>query len=122
MKTWKYSGIFLIATGIIHTIAAIAMNKEALLEIVQNGLINATMRDHNQAFSFWFLICGIFVLFLGQMVHAYIKSARRPAPLSFGYGLLIFSTVGCLIMPVSGFWLFVPQALIIILANKKAKG
>lgn len=28
MKAWKYSGIFLIATGILHTIAAIAMKKK----------------------------------------------------------------------------------------------
>ncbi|MDR1278108.1 MAG: DUF6463 family protein [Treponema sp.] len=27
------------------------------------------------------------------------------------------SVVGCIIIPVSGLWLFIPQALIIIVAN-----
>ena len=33
VKFWKYSGIYLIATGILHTIFAIAFGKEAFLKI-----------------------------------------------------------------------------------------
>ena len=119
IKLWKYSGIFLIATGILHTIVAIALGKDAFLEIIKDGVINVTSQDYARAFAFWFLICGIFVILLGQVLHYYIKREQKPAPLFFGYIMLIFAILGCIVEPVSGFWLFLPQALIIIFANKK---
>ena len=67
MKLWKYSGIFLIATGILHSIVASILGKETFLDIIRDGVI-----------------------------------------------------IGCAVEPGSGFWLFLPQALIIILANRKS--
>ena len=119
VKIWKYSGIFLIATGIIHTIVAIALGKDAFLEIIQDGVINVTSQDYTRAFAFWFLICGIFVILLGQVLHYYIKKEQKPAPISLGYSMLVFAIFGCIVEPISGFWLFLPQALIIIFANRK---
>jgi len=120
LKIWKYSGIFLIATGLIHTIVAIILGKETFLKIINDGLY-VTEIDFSRAFAIWFFICGIFVILLGQVLHYYIKREQKPAPLSFGYSLLIFTIFGCIIEPGSGFWLFLPQALIIIFANKKIK-
>ena len=116
---WKYSGIFLIITGIIHILVGLALGKEAYLAIVRDGLINAVSNDYAREFAFWFFICGIFIILLGQILHHYIKRDQKPAPLSFGYSLLILTIFGCIAEPVSGFWLFLPQALIIIFANKK---
>ena len=116
---WNYSGIFLIITGIIHILVGLALGKEAYLAIVRDGLINAVSHDYAREFAFWFFICGIFIILLGQILHHYIKRDQKPAPLSFGYSLLILTIFGCIAEPVSGFWLFLPQALIIIFANKK---
>ncbi|MCL2560696.1 MAG: DUF6463 family protein [Rikenellaceae bacterium] len=122
MKLWRYSGIFLVATGILHTIVALIMGKDAFLEIIRDGVINVTSasQDCMRAFAVWFFICGIFIILLGQVLHYYIKKEQKPAPLFFGYSLLIFSIFGCLIEPGSGFWLFIPQALIIIFAKRRA--
>ena len=49
----------------------------------------------------------------------YIKKEQKPAPLVLGYCILAFAVVGCIIEPISGFWLFLPQALVIIAANRK---
>jgi hypothetical protein len=120
MKIWKYSGIFLVATGILHTIVAVALGWEAFIEIIRNGLLTSvTSRGLSHEFALWFLICGVFVILLGQVLHFYIKREQKPAPLSFGYSLLVFTIFGCIVEPSSGFWLFLPQALIIIIANKK---
>jgi hypothetical protein len=120
LKIWKYSGIFLIATGILHTVVALALGWEAIVEIIRDGLlINVMSREITQEFALWFFICGIFVILLGQVLHFYIKREQKPAPLSFGYSLLVFTIFGCIVEPGSGFWLFLPQALIIIFANKK---
>jgi hypothetical protein len=119
LKIWKYSGIFLIATGILHAIVAVALGKEAFLKIIRDGLYNATSLDYERAFAVWFFMCGIFIILLGQVLHHYIKKEQKPAPLSFGYSLLIFTIFGCVVEPGSGFWLFLPQALIIIFANRE---
>ena len=41
MKLWKYSGTFLTATGIIHTIYALFIGKDAFSEMLRNGLVNS---------------------------------------------------------------------------------
>ena len=119
LKLWKYSGIFLVATGILHTIVAIVLGKEAFMKIIQDGLYNVTSLDFEREFAIWFFVCGIFVILLGQVIHYYIKKEQKPAPLSFGYSLLVFTLFGCIVEPGSGFWLFLPQALIIIFAHRK---
>ena len=118
-KIWKYSGLFLIATGILHTLVAIAFGKDVYVEIIRAGLINVTSQDDTCAFAFWFLVCGIFIILLGQVLHYYIKKEQKPAPLFLGYSMLVLAIFGCIVEPVSGFWLFLLQALIIIFANKK---
>jgi hypothetical protein len=116
---WKYSGIFLLATGILHTLTAVVLGKDALWLIIKDGLFDAVGTDIERSDAFWFLICGIFLIFFGQILHYYIKREQKPAPLSLGYCLLALSVIGGVIVPVSGFWLFIPQAIIIILAKRK---
>ncbi|MDR3057011.1 MAG: DUF6463 family protein [Prevotella sp.] len=116
---WEYSGIFLIITGILHTIVALVLGKDTYLEIIHDGLINTIADNYTREFAFWFLICGIILIVFGQILHYYIRKEQKPAPLFLGYYLLIFAILGCIVEPISGFWLFIPQALIIILANKK---
>jgi hypothetical protein len=119
-KWWQLSGILLLATGILHTIIAIMLGGESLLAIAQNGLWNGIGGNFERGLAVWFLVCGIFCMFLGLMVHEYIKRVGESAPLWLGYGLLIMSVCGCIVDPVSGFWLIVPQALIIIMSKRKS--
>ena len=66
MKLWKYSGTFLTATGIIHTIYALFIGKDAFSEMLRNGLVNSIGENYSQGFAFWFLICGVILILLGQ--------------------------------------------------------
>ena len=119
-KIWKYSGIFLVATGILHTLVGMAMGKDELWGIVKDGFFNAAKDDDfATGCAFWFLVCGIFLIILGHVVHYYIKKEQQPAPKLLGYWLLGLGIIGCAIMPASGFWLFLPQALIIIFAKNE---
>lgn len=119
MKLWKYSGVLLIATGILHTIVAILLGKDIYWEMIQDGFVNSTNDDFTRGFALWFLVCGVFIIIFGRTLHYYIRREQKPAPLFLGYSILILAIIGGLIEPVSGFWLFVPQALIIIIANRK---
>jgi hypothetical protein len=116
---WKYSGILLIATGIIHTIVGLVMGRDIYWGILKSGFINVIEPDYVRAFAFWFFVCGIMLIIFGQTLHYYIRKTKRKPPCSLGYWLLSFSVFGCLAMPASGFWLFIPQGLIIIFAKEK---
>ena len=118
MKLWKYSGTFLVVTGVIHTVYALFLGKDTFVEMIRDGVINSTGDNYSRAFALWFLVCGIILIFWGQTLQYYIKKEQKPAPLSLGYGLLIFAVAGCIVEPISGFWLFLPQALVIIIANR----
>jgi hypothetical protein len=120
-KMWKYSGIFLIITGIIHNAVAIFLMHDIYRQIIQSGFVNAVAGDFGRWFASWFFICGIFIIFLGQIVHHYIQRGQRPAPAFFGWTLLALSVFICIAEPISGSWLFIPQALIIIFSNRKKK-
>lgn len=56
---------------------------------------------------------------LGANTPMLYQKEQKPAPLILGYCILAFAVVGCIIEPISGFWLFLPQALVIIAANRK---
>lgn len=116
---WKYSGTFLAITGILHAIIAVLINGRIYVEIFRSGLVNINSKDYTVGFAFWFFMIGVLLIFWGLTLQYYIKEVQKPAPLFIGYTMLIFAVIGCLMIPASGFWLFIPQALIIIVANKR---
>ena len=119
MKFWKYSGTYLTLTGSLHSLIAIWLGWRTFQEMLQSGLINSIGNDLQKSFMLWFLICGILLIFFGQTLQHYLNKEQKPAPLSLGYALLMFAIAGCVIRPLSGFWLFIPQALIILFAERK---
>lgn len=120
MKLWKFSGTLLIITGIIHTAVAVTLTKDIFAEMIRDGLINSTGRDYSRCFALWFLIIGVLLVLWGATLQHYINKEQKPAPLFLGYAMLLFAVVGCIIEPVSGFWLFLPQAFIIIVSNHRS--
>ncbi|MDR2424540.1 MAG: DUF6463 family protein [Prevotellaceae bacterium] len=116
---WKYSGILLTITGVIHTIVGLVMGRDTYWKIIKSGFINAIEPDFERAFAFWFFICGIMLIIFGQSLHYYIRKTNRQPAISLGYWMLALSVFGCFAIPASGFWLFVPQSLIIIFAKRK---
>ena len=54
IKLWKYSGILLSATGIIHIIVAITQEWNIYKELFFDGLINSISNNTQKALSFWF--------------------------------------------------------------------
>lgn len=119
MTLWKYSGTLLTATGIIHTLYALFKGKAAFTDMCKAGWINTTTGGYDRAFALWFLVCGIILILWGQTLQYYIRKESKPAPVFLGYSLLLVTITGCIVEPFSGFWLFLPQALIIILAKRK---
>jgi hypothetical protein len=119
MKLWQKSGTFLVATGIIHNTVGLLMGWQILFRLAADGLFNTVDTDQDESF-FWFLFSGFMMMLLGQLMQDYIREHQQPVARYIGYYLLLLAVVGCILMPLSGFWIVLPQAFIIIQANRQA--
>ena len=109
--------MFLAATGSIHTLYALIVQEKIWSAVFRDGAVGANAeRSH----ALWFLVCGILVVLWGAALHCCIRRTRRPAPASLGWALLSVSVAGCVFEPLSGFWLFLPQAILMIAAGRRA--
>lgn len=120
MKLWKYSGTYLWVTGVIHILVGFLIGKDIYADMLRDGLVNSMQNDYTRGFAFWFFLFGVLLILYGYTMQYYIRKEQKPTPTHVGYALLAVSIFGCLVEPVSGFWLVLPQALIIIVANRKS--
>lgn len=109
----------LTATGALHILVAGAIAGNTYLAMARDGLLASAEKDLERSFALWFLVCGILLILWGMTLQHYMRKEQQPAPALIGWALLLFSLIGGLIEPVSGFWLFLPQGAIILLANRR---
>lgn len=83
IKWWKYSGIYLLITGILHCAVSFVSFGHTYIQIFNDGFINSVQNDTTRSLALWFLICGIFLLLFGSTLHYYIKKEQKPAPSFF---------------------------------------
>jgi hypothetical protein len=98
---------------------ALAAGGNAFVEMFHAGVFNSVKGEPARSLSFWFLIVGIACFFLGHTLHYYIKKTAQPAPKFLGYYMLGLGIAGTVFAPVSGFFLFIIQGLIIVVAKRK---
>jgi H+/Cl- antiporter ClcA len=115
---WKYSGILLIITSILHTLVALITSGNAFADMLRDGVFNSVESDLTRSLSFWFLIVGVVCFIFGHTLHYYIKKMEQPAPKFLGWYMLALGIVGSVFAPVSGFFLFILQGIIIVVAKK----
>lgn len=118
MKAWKFSGHLLIGTGILHNTIGLFIGWDVLKAIFESGVVNSINNEMDRNAVFWFLFSGFMMMLFGQLITDYIKENTKPISKSLGVYLLLLTVIGCIMMPVSGFWLVLPQALIIIFASR----
>jgi hypothetical protein len=115
MMNWKKrSGLLLILTSIIHNLIGIVLFWEPLVDIFQAGVFNSVAPHFDRATLFWFLLSGALMFILGHFMHWLVNDLKIEIPAFLGWHLLWLSIVGAFIIPASGFWLVLPQALIIL--------
>jgi hypothetical protein len=109
----RYSGVLLIGTGYLHNIIGIYLFWSPLNEIVGDGLWNTIYPHYDRATAVWFLLFGMVILTLGHTIK-WMNQNGINIPRFIGWHLLGISVIGAFIDPVSGFWLVIPQAIILL--------
>lgn len=121
----RVSGYWLIGIGILHIFVHGWIFAKPLMDIVQDGWFNAVSSypanpPYDREDAFWCMMIAPFLLMLGQLCcWAHTRNVGLPSFL--GWGLLFTTIVGVTLEPVSGFWLFIPPSLLILVDGQRRK-
>jgi hypothetical protein len=124
MNTIKYSGYYLVATGIIHNLIGLAIGWQSLLGMHNDNWFASTIVNGHMAFEreaiVWFLLAGFFWILFGFMLQKALKEGFIP-PLSLAWGFIAIGIVIAVIMPVSGAYLFIIQGVVLLFGTVKLR-
>ena len=104
MQGPKLSAYLLIATGVLHNAIGFTIGAPVLGEIVREGFFNTIGMQPDRNAAFWFLLSGFALMLMGLLL-----LELRHIPKAFAWSLLTLSLMGVVLMPLSGFWLVLPQ-------------
>lgn len=113
-KLKSYSGTILAWTAVLHTVVGIIVYWQPLADIAQSGLFNSIDPHYDRGSAFWFLLFGALLFMLAGLIRWLTQVKRMEIPKFIGVYMLALCLVGVFFMPVSGFWLVIPQALIMM--------
>jgi Family of unknown function (DUF6463) len=116
----RLSGPLLIATGVLDLLYVLVFHSRQLAAIAGDGFFDAVELDPTQfdrETAFWHLAFGTLVLILGALVH-WAQARTGSLPAFLGWSLLAFGAAGVILMPVSGFWAVLPQAVLMLVVAR----
>lgn len=114
-RSGRLCGPLVAATVVIHLTFGLVMGWESVVDIVQGGIDGASEVSPAGESWFWFLVAGLPMLLVGQLVtRLYARTSEVPGFL--GWYLLLFAGL-VYFMPASGFWIFLPQAALAFYAS-----
>lgn len=117
----KLAGRLVMAISVIHFLFGFWFGRRTFGAIARDGFWNAVDPDPRRQFVFWFVAFSIPFLILGGLL-AGMGSRGAAPPRWLGWSLLVFTLVLCFLMPVSGGWLLlVPAVLLISAAQREAR-
>lgn len=106
MQGPKLSAYLLIATGALHNAIGFIIGASVLGDIASEGFFNTVVMQPDRNATFWFLFSGFALMLMGLLV-----LELRRVPKTFAWSLLVLSLIGVILMPASGFWLVLAQAV-----------
>ena len=104
----RWIGRWMIAVAAIHTVFAFVVFHPTLADILKDGVWNSIGDDPMRGAVAWFLLCGGFILICGLAIDIYERSNTAGSLKAVGWGLLLVTAFGVVLMPISGLWLLIP--------------
>lgn len=110
------AGSLLIGVAVLHAAFGAWFGRGPLAGMLSDGIFNSVDSHSERGLVFWFLMVSPLLLLLGQLCMFLAERGITP-PRWLGFEVLLL-TVGCaLLMPVSGFWLLIPPAALLLRAS-----
>ncbi|MCW3467313.1 DUF6463 family protein [Chitinophaga nivalis] len=115
----KYIGYYMMGVSMLHLLVGFIIDPTVTLAIVAAGIFNTAEATPAFFGFFWFQMAGLFMLLTGSFIQHYLQTVPTPIPRRFGYYQLLITVCGCVMEPVSGFYLFIPAALLLIFPSRQ---
>ncbi len=112
----RLSGPLLMATGVLDLLYVLVFHSRQLAAIAQDGFFDAvelSPPQFDREIAFWHLMFGSMFVVLGALVH-WAQARTGTLPAFLGWSVLALGMAGVILMPLSGFWLLLPQAVLIL--------
>ena len=106
-------GQLLMGTGVLHTVLGVLGFRRTLVEIHRARYLDTIGRDPERNAALWCLTTGALLVALGQLARS-TQERTGEVPRSLGWSLLAIAVPGVVLLPVSGFWLVLGQALLLL--------
>jgi len=119
----RVSGYLLLIISIIHILVGVWLFAGPLADIIRNGGFNAVAPNpfapyFDREDAFWFMMISPLLFTLGQLC-CWAQAQKIILPAFLGWNLLAISTVGVVLEPISGFWLLMLPAFLIVAASRQ---
>lgn len=110
-RSLVWTGWWIVAVGIIHTVFGLLVYSAGWLEIRGGGFWNAVDGEIGREHAFWFTFFGPAAILLGALMVWVERQTGPRLPRFLGWSFLGAAAVAGFLMPVSGMWLLVPPGL-----------
>lgn len=119
----RLCGPLLMATGALDLLYVLVFHYRQLAAIAGDGFFNAVEPDaafstFDRETAFWHLTFGLLTVILGGLVH-WTQSRTGTLPVFLGWSLLALYAIALILMPLSGFWVVLPQAVLMIVVARR---
>lgn len=113
------TGTLVSGIALIHCAVGLLLGQLPLRAIVADGVVGAVDPHFDRMAIFWYLFFGLLLLLLGEVLRLWESALRLPARV--GYGLAALCLAGGVVMPMSGFWLGLIPAVLIVRRARQAQ-
>jgi hypothetical protein len=110
------AGGLLIGVAIVHAVFGVWFGRLSLGAMFSDGLVASVDSRGERGLVFWFLLMSPLLLLIGQLCVFLAERGIAP-PRWLGFEVLLLTVACALLMPVSGFWLLLPPAALLLRAS-----
>lgn len=110
------AGSLMIGVAVLHTAFGAWFGRRPLAGMLSDGVLNSVDSHGERGLVFWFLMMSPLLLMLGQLCLFLAQRGIAP-PRWLGLEVLALTVCCALLMPVSGFWLLIPPAGLLLRAS-----
>ena len=82
--------------------------------------MQSVIEEYERATAFWFTLTGVFIFITGGLAQ-WIYDNTNTLPAFLGYGVVAIGVIGGLMIPVSGFWLVIPQGIMMLMIARNTQ-
>lgn len=103
--------------GLAHLAFGLIRFKVPLAEALAGGFIDQFRQSEARRAAFWFLMCGVMLMLVGQLALRAVAAGDPGALKTIGYYALAASVVGIAAFPASPLWSLLVLGLVLLAAR-----